>query len=390
MRSLIFALLISTSAIGQGLLKNIYEDFLKYGTVYAAGDVNSTYLPPQAVYDAREPYPGALIWNTPEIVDVTEYNPFDFRIGVGIRKLARFDYERKPGQFWTGNQDRERQFALSAPGSAVDGFEYLLHYEIQRLRGETWVNNRYFLRHTGKYHILKVEQRRQGMFDFDYQSAEARMRLPIGKKFSLSMGGIYRTHTTVYGYNPFEIWVQDNIWYAMAYNQGYYDQYYNIDYTDQNGELVDTYDWFWFNSDSVMVAFTDRDFRDHEFSNIINDYNQSVWDSIGGFGLVSPIIGFDYYHYSPKFWLHFYGSWLMPYHRYVQGDIDYSYLNRNNWGKGGLVEGSVLQQWNDFQGGINMGWKLNKSFGIFMEGDYTRFWDKEIFQATIGFNYMFR
>ena len=295
MRSLIFALLISTSAIGQGLLKNIYKDFLKYGTVYAAGDVNSTYLPPQAVYDARSPYVGAPIWDTPQIIDVTEYNPFDFRIGVGIRKLARFDYERKPGQFWTGNQDRERQFALSAPGSAVDGFEYLLHYEIQRLRGETWVNNRYFLRHTGKHHILKVEQRRQGMFDFDYQSAEARLRLPIGKKFSLSMGGIYRTHTTVYGYNPFEIWVQDNIWYQMAYDQGYYDQYYNIDYT-QDGEVVDTYDWFWFNSDSVMVAFTDRDFRDNEFSNIINDYNQSVWDTIGRFGLVSPILGLSLIH----------------------------------------------------------------------------------------------
>ena len=203
------------------------------------------------------------------------------------------------------------------------------------------------------------------------------------------MGGIYRTHTTVYGYNPFEIWVQDNIWYQMAYDQGYYDQYYNIDYT-QDGEVVDSYDWFWFNSDSAMVAFTDRDFRDNEFSNIINDYNHSVWDTIGRFGLVSPILGFDYYHYSPKFWLHFYGSWLMPYHRYVQGNENYSYLNRDNWGKGGLIKDSMLQQWNDFQGGINMGWKINKSFGIFIEGDYTRFWDKEIFQGTVGFNYTFR
>ena len=35
------------------------------------------------------------IYDIPRVVEVTEYYPFDYRIGFGIRKLGRFDYERK-------------------------------------------------------------------------------------------------------------------------------------------------------------------------------------------------------------------------------------------------------------------------------------------------------
>ena len=101
------------------------------------------------------------------------------------------------------------QQALSAPTSAVDGFEYLFHFEKERLRGEEWNNFRYFIRHTGKHHIVKLESREQGSFDFSYKSAEVRGRLPIGKKFSISAGAIYRTHERAYGYNPIEIWLNE-------------------------------------------------------------------------------------------------------------------------------------------------------------------------------------
>ena len=48
---------------------------------------------------------------------------------------------------------------LIAPTSAVQGWEYLFHFEKERRRGEEWDNQRYFLRHTGKYHIVKLESR---------------------------------------------------------------------------------------------------------------------------------------------------------------------------------------------------------------------------------------
>ena len=37
-------------------------------------------------------------------------------------------------------------------------------------------------------------------------------------------------------------------------------------------------------------------------------------------------------------------NWLPPFHKYVSGDSDFTYLNRNNWGKGVLVKDSDLQQ----------------------------------------------
>ena len=184
---LLMCILCATPALAQkevkekkdSFLKEFYNDFLKYGTIYGAGDIRNSYEPARKEYFVRTNDNGS-IYSIPVVVDGTEYNPFDYRIGFGIRKLARFDYERKPGNFWTGNADRERQIALSAPTSAVQGFEYLFHWEKERNRGDVWNNSRYFIRHTGKYHIVKLESREQGAFDFKYKSAEVRARLPIG------------------------------------------------------------------------------------------------------------------------------------------------------------------------------------------------------------------
>ena len=67
-----------------------------------------------------------------------------------------------------------------------------------------------------------------------------------------------------------------------------------------------------------------------------------------------------------------------------------SYLNRNNWGKGGLREDSKLEQWSDYSFGANLGWKINKNFGVFVEGEYSKMWDSQLFQSTVGFNYTFK
>ena len=81
-------------------IKELYNDFLKYGTIY--GGISGIHMNPRKEYYVRTNENGN-IFDIPVVVDGTEYNPFDYRIGFGIRKLARFDYERKPGNFWTGN-----------------------------------------------------------------------------------------------------------------------------------------------------------------------------------------------------------------------------------------------------------------------------------------------
>ena len=383
--------------------KEIYEDFLKYGTVYAAGDIRNAYENSRKDYFVARPDDGDL-YAIPRVIDVTEYYDFDYRIGFGIRKLARFDYEVKPGNFWTGNQLIEKQGALSAPTSAVKGFEYLFHWEKQRLRDEVFTNKRYFLRHTGKYHIVKIESREQGNVGFQYSSAELRGRLPIGKKFSISAGLMARTHETAYGYNPVEIWLNEteewtnpqtgevieypaNPWYTLGYEYGYSD--HPTTYVDETtGEEM--FDYIWRDADGTIVAYSDIDFRNGVFGDLMNRYNNEIWDELDAFAVLSPVVGADFYHYKNNFWVHAYANWLPGYHKYISGDVDFSYMNRNNWGKGGLRKDSEPEQWEDYQAGINFGWKVGKNLGIFIDGEYTKFWDTKIFNSTFGINYTFR
>ena len=175
-----YLILLLWCFVAQGqILKKAYDEFFKYSSIYVAGNVSNAYEKTTKDYFVEKPADGDL-YGIPRVIDVTEYYPNDYRVGFGIRKLARFDYEVKPN-FYDGTEINK---ALSSPTAAVKGFEYLFHYEQERERGEEFVNTRYFLRHTGKYHIIKLEQREQGNVGFEYQSAEARLRLPIGKKFS--------------------------------------------------------------------------------------------------------------------------------------------------------------------------------------------------------------
>ena len=283
---------------------------------------------------------------------------------------------------------------MSAPTSAVKGLEYLLHYERQRQNGDEWDNKRFFVRHTGKYHIAKYESRESGNVGFEYDSGELRARLPIGNKFSLSAGIIYRTHQKPYGYNPIEIWLNEtdvdgnavNPWWTLGYEYGYQDVYYSS--TDQNG--VQTFNWYWIDEQGNTVAYTDEQFRDQIFGRLMNRFNNEAWDELDSFAEIAPIMGFDFYHYKNNFWLHAYGNWIMPYHSYVKGDEAFSYFNRNNWGLGGLIQDAEAEQWDDYQAGLMFGWKINKALGIFVEGEYTKFWDSEIYQTNFGLNITFR
>ena len=381
-------LLLSSNANAQ-FFKDVYKDFLKYGTVYAAGNVGNSYITSRPTFFIRTD-PDDL-YAIPDVIDETVYHPFDYRYGVGIRKLARFDYEVKGSNFYNGIGEDENNIGLSAPTAAIKGLEYLIHYEKERRRGEEWINSRYFVRHTGKYHIAKVEQREQGNVDFKYFSAEARARLPIGKKFSVSAGVIYRTHEKAYGYNPVEIWLNEenefgnaaNPWYSLGYEYGYSDHY--TEYTDV-ASGVTAWDWIWRDADGVIAAYGDRDFRDTVMPELMNRYNNEIWDTLDPYGEIAPILGVDFYHYKNKFWLHAYGNWILPYHKYVKGDSDFNYLNRNNWGKGGLIEDSEPEQWDDYQAGIMFGWKVGKMLGVFIEGEYTKFWDSEIYNTNFGIN----
>jgi len=383
----LFAAVIAVSANAQekkNLFKSIYKDLFQYSTIYIAGDIQNPKEQPKDYFVRTNP--SGNIYEPPVVVDGTDVYDFDYRYGFGIRKLARFDYEFKSSHYYDGT---ESNVGLAASNSPIKGLEYVFHTEKERSRDEVFKNHRYFLKHSGKYHMVKVESRKQGKINFNYKSAEVRAKLPMGDKFSFNAGVIYRTHERPYGYNPIEIWLNEtdengwpiNYWYQLGYNYGFTDQWVTIDI---DGEEI--YDYYWYDPQGNVVAYTDLQFRDTVFENLINRYNNEQWDLLDPFGVLSPVVGFDFYHYKNNFWLHAYGSYLLPYHRYLKGDEDFSYLNRNNWGLGGLRQDSDLEQWEDYQAGVVFGWKLSKNIGVFVEGEYTKFWDSKIYNSSVGLN----
>jgi len=365
----------------------LYEDLFKYSTLYAAGNISNSYEAPVQDYFVRTNPEGGL-YDIPVVVNGTEKNPFDYRYSIGVRKLARFDYEQKGKNFYDGT---ENNVGLSSPTAAYQGFEYVLNWERERERGEEFNNSRLFIRHTGENHVVKLEQRERGNVDFKYRSAEARFRLPIGNKFSLSAGVIGRTHEKPYGYNPIEIWLNEtdsfgnavNPWYTLGFTYGYDDHYTTTEY---DGSTL--YDWYWTNPEGEIIAHTDLEFREDVFTDLMNRYNNEMWSTLDPYAEIAPIIGFDFYHFTNKFWMHTYASWIMPYHKYIKGDEDFSYFNRNNWGVGGLREESKQEQWSDYQAGFIFGAVVKEDLGVFIEGEYTKFWDSEIYNIHFGINYI--
>ena len=62
-------------------------------------------------------------------------------------------------------------------------------------------------------------------------------------------------------------------------------------------------------------------------------------------------------------------------------------MHRNNFGKGGLIKDAEEEQWEDYQAGIILGWKISKTLGLFIEGEYIKFWDSEILNSSVGLNF---
>ena len=127
--------------------------------------------------------------------------------------------------------------------------------------------------------------------------------------------------------------------------------------------------WHWFNNGELIATSNDEFFK-HYFGSAVASYNERELDKLGMVSEVSLVFGTAYYKYSDNFWLH---SWInvLPYH---YGVNTYSHEYNN----------SPV----DVDLGLITGWKLTKSLGIFVEGNYMRYWDKEVYEWTFGFNYL--
>ena len=330
-----------------------FKDIFKFSTIYGAVN-GGTSLSDEDVYSVTNGL-------ETEVVET----PFDYSIVFGVRKIARMGYEPKEA-FKTG---METSFSDAATIGKVKGFEFLFEFDYKRQQGENYIDQNHFLRYVGNKYILKGEYLENGFADIKYFETSQRYRIrEIGiflhKKLSFNIGAVQRL-SEPYGYDPLDEWLlsNGNLHYTfLAIEEGYeivFDGQGGAEYFDPAGHSVATSAEVW---EAVVIPTVLADYTEKKRNEIDNTLQHSV------------VIGFDYYHYKKDFWLHSWGN-LMPYH-YDDGN-EYSYHKYND-----------NKQWYDYSGGLIFGYKFNKHLGVFLEGKYNKYWNREWHDFSVGVNYV--
>ena len=370
---LIVAAMLLSSSVNAQIFKKAYNKVFKYATVYG------TYTQE----DGFEAPPQYFVTQKGEVVDITPEWDVDYQVTYGIRKMSRLGYEKKPGEFFTGNE----QVSLNSNYSEVKGLEYILQYDKGRMHNREYVNEKYLVRWISKWWSIKGEYLKNEKIQLNYKSADLRFRVPIGKRLSFSIGGMVRTHRP-YGFLPIDEYlgserIDENgntytaRWWHLAYDYNYEDHAYGID--NNFDGIPDGLDWWWSNENGDRVADTDLDFRRNIYGGIVNDYNKREFNKIGTLGTLSAVVGADYYFYRDNFWIHSWASVMPGYHKHIIGDEEYSY-------EVFLADDGMNTKWTDYNIGLNFGLKLWRRIGIFTEYEITKFWDKKMSNLKAGIN----
>jgi hypothetical protein len=355
MRKILLVLLLISFNTQAQLLKKIF----KYSTAYGAYSQSNSIQADKTFY----------VTQSSELIETTQKNPADETKTFGFRKLAHFGYEDKE-RFYDGE---EQNNSLNSNIGNVKGLEYLFEYQEGKQQGREFNNKQFFVRYLSKWWIAKAEANKNELVDIDYKSADLRVRIPLGKKLSLSLGGVYRTYDKAYGVNPIQKYLEENAWYTLSY------EYFN--HTDQvyQWESLSTgetgYDYFWYDAEGTLLSNSDLDYRNNIYGQLVNQYNAEQLALIGSFADISTVIGLDFYHYRKNFWLHAYGN-ILPQHTLHKGDERYSY--GNFIGK---------DNWIDYKYGGVFGVKISKKLGLFSEITMQRYWDREIKIIKAGINF---
>ena len=297
--------------------------------------------------------------------------PYDYSVILGVRKIARMGYEPKEA-FKNG---QENSFSDASTVGKVKGFEYLFELSYVRQEGENYANQHHFLRYIDDTYILKGEYLEDGFADIKYFETSQRYRHKIEDlsflpevlqkgKLSFNIGAVQRL-SEPYGYDPLEEWKlsNGNLHYTfLALEEGYNANFIShgiIQYTDPQGNIVAENTEIW---EGVVIP------------QVLSDYTEKKRNELENTIQHSLVLGFDYYYYSKKLWLHSWGN-LMPWHYDEGGEFSYHKFNNG-------------EQWYDYSGGLIFGYKYSKSLGVFIEGKYNKYWNREWHDFSFGINYI--
>jgi len=320
-------------------------DFFKYSTIYTSMNIGTSMVENEDYISIAKGYE-----------DVTQVNPFDYNLTIGVRKKARFQHEQKLRTWYYGD---EANYTDQATIGNAMGWEYLLNYSFIRTRGDKYTEQNFWLRYLGKSCVTRLEYRDNQRVDLRYISFDTRYRISKGN-FDFTLGGVFRIHDP-YGFVPIrDFWVQgEQSFSQLAQDFGYSNEFVNGS-------------WHWFKGDELLATSNDE-FYKHYFGQAIADFNTQELDKLGMQKEISLVVGSTYYKYTSKYWVHIWAS-LMPLH-YGLDEYSYEY------------EESPLKRL-EWDTGVVLGVRINKHLGLFVEGVHQKMWGKEVFDVKFGFNYL--
>ena len=345
MRYVIALVLLALTFNANG--QDFYNKVLRRATFYAAANGGNS-VSDQNLYSISS---GSL---TTDIVET----PFDYSLTLGIRKIARFGYENRANVFYNGT---EHTYGDAATVGKRNGLEFLAEADWRRQQGRNFLDQDYFIRYVDDWWLVKAEWLQDGFADIQYFEGSQRLRVRIGDKLSLNAGIVQRI-SEPYGYNPLdELLLED-------------DQIHYTSLALQEGYTIDVNTGEFFSPDGLVVADDPVIWEQVVIPQVIDDYVSKKRSQLPDQWVHSAVLGYDFYHYEKDFWIHSWGN-VMPYHVNTNGE--YSYHNFVN-----------SSQWVDYSIGLIFGTKFSKSFGVFLEGKYNRYWDREWHDFSVGLNYI--
>ena len=324
----------------KGQIKNLF----KYSTFYTSASMS-------APFAENKQFMVNGTAGSGQLVELTDQAEFNYIFTAGLRKIARFDYQVKKGQFYDGSENEVTDYAVI---SNAPGIEYLFEYSAVRDRGIKFSQQEYKLRYIHNRFAVRAAYVNDGLIDLKYTLGEIRYRQKLGA-FDLTAGIAHRSHP-VYGYSPVDAWFAipaNKHWWQLANEFGYYsdeDEVWTF-----HGEII---------------AESDREFYTYHFGDAVNDYNKRELEELGLVQELSAVFGIDYYYHKPTFWIHGWSSFY-PIHK---GLNDFSYIYADN-----------KFEWD---AGLIIGAKLNKRVGLFIEGRHLKFWEITSYQCKAGINYL--
>ena len=323
-----------------------FGQFYKYSTIYLGGSVNST-IQPIETYS----------YNNGQLIETTNTDESNYRYFIGIKKLSRFKYEKKPKFYYDGTEKN-----ASLKRSPVDRFEYLLQYERIKQFGREYDNHKVWFRYIGEHTSTKIESSNNGYIDLQYKSLDLRLKHDFNG-IRATFGAVGRYHP-IYGLNPFKNdFPNYNDFEAVAQSLGYQKEFWYMD-VNNNGYLDRLEQSFYrWTLNGNIVADNTAQFQQY-YSTIPANYNRNKLAELGNQYTLSGVVGLSYYIYQDNFFILAYGNYFFVNHKLTE----------------------YGSETNDYDFGLTTNYKLTKTLSLYTQLEYLKYFNRENYTINLGIN----